>query len=145
MNAYVPPTWHVSIKGVAFDAAGRLLLLHNERNEWELPGGRLEPADLSPEHTVEREFKEETGWKVTAGPLLDTWLYTPIPGRRVLILTFACTALTPDQPPVLSHEHKKIGLFPVDQVPGLSMPDGYKKSIAACWARHAHPTNTINR
>ncbi len=89
--------------------------------------------------------REETGWKVTAGPLLDTWLCTPIPGRRVLIITFACTVLTPDQPPVLSHEHKKIGLFPVDQVPGLTMPDGYKQSITTGWTRHVPPSNIVSR
>ncbi|MEU5428510.1 NUDIX hydrolase [Streptomyces olivoreticuli] len=128
---YVPPTWPVSVKGVALDTQGRALLLHNERHEWELPGGRLEPGDPSPEATVEREIAEETGWQVTAGPLLDVWIYEPIPGRRVVIVTYGCTVLTPDVQPVLSHEHKKIGLFPPGQVPGLTMPDGYKKSIAA--------------
>ncbi|MGK5543530.1 NUDIX domain-containing protein [Streptomyces sp. URMC 127] len=68
MSAYVPPSWPVSVKGVALDAAGRVLLLHNERDEWELPGGRLEPTDPSPEHTVEREFEEETGWRSKPGP-----------------------------------------------------------------------------
>jgi 8-oxo-dGTP pyrophosphatase MutT (NUDIX family) len=38
----------VSVKGVAFQK-GRVLLLQNERNEWELHGGKLElhedPAD----------------------------------------------------------------------------------------------------
>lgn len=134
MSAYVPLTWPVSVKGVALDATGRVLLLHNERDEWELPGGRLEPADRSPEHTVEREFEEETGWKIKAGPVLDTWLYEPIPGRRVLIVTYGCTVLTPDTQPVLSHEHKKVGLFPEGQVAGLVMPDGYKQSVATWFA-----------
>ena len=31
----------VSVKGVAVQS-GRVLLLENERNEWELPGGKLE-------------------------------------------------------------------------------------------------------
>jgi 8-oxo-dGTP pyrophosphatase MutT (NUDIX family) len=39
---YTPPLWPVSIKGVACDTEGRVLLLKNERAEWELPGGRLE-------------------------------------------------------------------------------------------------------
>lgn len=127
---YVPPTWPVSVKGVALDSQGRVLLLHNERDEWELPGGRLEPGDADLEGTVEREISEETGWQVTAGPILDSWIYEPIPGRRVVIITYGCTVLTPDAEPVLSHEHKKIGTFPLDQVPGLKMPEGYKKSIA---------------
>ena len=40
----------VSIKGVLVEA-GRVALLENERDEWELPGGRLEPGE-APEGTV---------------------------------------------------------------------------------------------
>jgi 8-oxo-dGTP pyrophosphatase MutT (NUDIX family) len=69
--AYRPPSWPVSIKGVAIDAHGQVLLLRNERQEWELPGGRPEigdPAagmrgDDSPEQALERETLEETGWR----------------------------------------------------------------------------------
>jgi 8-oxo-dGTP pyrophosphatase MutT (NUDIX family) len=34
----------VSIKGV-FVEAGGIVLLENDRDEWELPGGRLEPGE----------------------------------------------------------------------------------------------------
>ncbi|MFD9794077.1 NUDIX domain-containing protein [Streptomyces sp. NPDC059070] len=150
---YTPPLWPVSVKGVALDSQGRVLLLKNERAEWELPGGRLEigthdgtqAPDASPEEALEREILEETGWSVKAGQLLDggTWIYEPIPGRRVLIVTYGCTVQTPDLPPVLSHEHKSIGLFAADEVPELTMPEGYKQSIAA-WYRFlgGGPDNT---
>jgi hypothetical protein len=36
--------------------------------------------------------------------------------------------------PVVSHEHKRAGLFRAGEVPGLVMPDGYKRSVAA-WFR----------
>ncbi|WP_371551550.1 NUDIX hydrolase [Streptomyces sp. NBC_00554] len=137
--AYTPPTWPVSVKGVAVDSRRRVLLLKNEREEWELPGGRLEPTDATPELAVEREIEEETGWAVKAGPLLDAWIYTPLPvtlpDRRVMIVTYGCTVLTPDMPPVVSHEHKELGMFTAGEVPGLTMPEGYKQSIAAWYAR----------
>ncbi|MER5299713.1 NUDIX hydrolase [Streptomyces lasiicapitis] len=139
--AYTPPTWPVSVKGVALDTQGRVLLLKNEREQWELPGGRLEPDDPTPEGTVAREISEESGWNVKAGPLLDVWIYQPLPEtmpkRRVVIITYGCTVLTPDVTPALSHEHKEIGLFTADEVPGLTMPDGYKQSIAAWYRRQA--------
>ena len=47
----------VSIKGVLVEA-GRVVLLENERDEWELPGGRLEPGE-APETCLVREFAEE--------------------------------------------------------------------------------------
>ncbi|MGN5379469.1 NUDIX domain-containing protein [Streptomyces lasalocidi] len=88
--AYTPPLWPVSVKGVALDARDRVLLLRNERDEWELPGGRLEIGtgdgvqlpDSSPEAALEREIQEETGWDVKADPLIDSgvWIYQPIPG-----------------------------------------------------------------
>ncbi|MFD9818806.1 NUDIX hydrolase [Streptomyces violascens] len=141
---YTPPLWPVSVKGVTLDAQDRVLLLRNERDEWELPGGRLEIGspdgvqvpDESPEAALEREISEETGWTVKTGPLLDrgTWIYQPIPGRRVLIVTYGCTNLTPDVEPVISHEHKQLGLFTAAEVPALTMPDGYKQSIAT-WYR----------
>ncbi|MER5617736.1 NUDIX hydrolase [Streptomyces sp. NPDC002215] len=140
--SYKPSLWPVSVKGVALDRQDRVVLLYNEREEWELPGGRLEigppngsnPADHSLEATVERELKEETGWDVKTGRLLDSWIYEPLPDRRVLIVTYDCTVLTPATPPVVSHEHSRIGLFAEHEVPVLTMPDGYKNSIAAVYA-----------
>ncbi|MEU9763487.1 NUDIX hydrolase [Streptomyces sp. NPDC047987] len=140
--SYQPSLWPVSVKAVALDHQSRVLLLHNERQEWELPGGRLEigppsgsnPADHSLEEAVERELREETGWAVKAGTLLDTWIYEPLPGRRVLIVTYDCMVLTPDTPPAVSHEHSHAGLFAEHEVPTLTMPDGYKRSIAAVYA-----------
>jgi hypothetical protein len=62
-------TFPVSVKGVAVQV-GKVLLLENERAEWELPDGKLELGE-DPADCVIREIGEEAGWKVTAGPLLD--------------------------------------------------------------------------
>ena len=58
----------VSVKGVIVRDR-RVLLLRNERDEWELPGGRIEPGETDAEALV-REMQEETGLAVEAGPLL---------------------------------------------------------------------------
>ncbi len=128
-HPYVPPKFPISIKGVVLDPQGRVLLLKNERNEFELPGGKLEGTE-TPEARVETEIREESGWTATAGPLLDVWMYEPLPGRQVFIVTYGCTAAAAHRPPVVSHEHKEIGLFRRDEVPGLVMPQGYKDSVA---------------
>lgn len=143
---YTSPTWPVSVKGVALDGQGRVLLLRNEREEWELPGGRLEPGDVTPGAALEREITEETGWVVEADRLIDAgaWIYEPIPGRRVLIVTFGCTVLTPEQEPVLSHEHKQIGLFAASEVSALTMPEGYKKAVSA-WYGHLNTLDDYER
>jgi mutator protein MutT len=133
---YTPRSFPVSVKGVAVGGDGRVLLLRNERDEWELPGGRLELGE-TPEQCVVREIEEESGWRTAAQTLLDVWVYQPIPDRHVVIVTYGCQVLNPDAAPVMSHEHKEIGLFTADEVPDLRMPDGYKASIAAWYKQHA--------
>jgi 8-oxo-dGTP pyrophosphatase MutT (NUDIX family) len=118
----------ISVKGVVF-RDDRVLLLRNEREEWELPGGKLELGE-DPAECVAREIYEEAGWRVTTGPILDAWQFHIFDGADVLIITYGChTSSTSD--PVVSHEHKQAGLFSCPEVSGLPMPDGYKKSIAA--------------
>jgi 8-oxo-dGTP pyrophosphatase MutT (NUDIX family) len=122
----------VSVKGVAVQD-GRVLLLENERAEWELPGGKLEPGE-DPAACVVREISEESGWQVTAGPLLDCWQYRIGPGQDVVIVTYGCPVIS-SGPPAVSAEHRRAGLFTAAQVPGLRMPDGYKRSVADWFAR----------
>jgi 8-oxo-dGTP pyrophosphatase MutT (NUDIX family) len=120
------------VKGVAV-RDGRVLLLENERAEWELPGGKLELGE-APADCVVREIAEETGWEVTAGPILDCWQYHIREGRDVVIVTYGCTVISTVAPAV-SGEHKRTGLFTSVEVPALPMPAGYKRSIADWLAR----------
>jgi mutator protein MutT len=120
----------VSVKGVVLHT-GRVALLQNEREEWELPGGKLEPGE-SPEDCVTREIHEELGLHVTAGPLLDSWVYHIAVSVDVLILTYGCYT-APFAAMTHSPEHKAVGLFTLQEVQTLRMPEGYKKSIQS-WA-----------
>jgi 8-oxo-dGTP pyrophosphatase MutT (NUDIX family) len=125
-------TFPISIKGVVA-RDGKVLLLRNEREEWELPGGRIEVGE-TPEECVAREIYEETRWKVTTGPVLDTWMYhINIVEKYVFIVTYGCHPIG-NADPVLSLEHKEIGLFGECEVAALVMPDGYKRSIATWYA-----------
>ena len=129
---YRPHAFPVSVKGVCVQA-GRVLLLHNERDEWELPGGKLELGE-DPAACVAREIEEEAAWPVTAEAILDSWQYHIRDGIDVLIVTYGCTVHT-TAAPVVSHEHKEAGLFTKAQIPGLRMPDGYKRSIIDWFTR----------
>lgn len=131
------PPLPVSVKGVVV-RDGKVLLLRNERDEWELPGGRLELGE-TPEECVVRETFEETRWRVCVGAILDSYVYyIHAAGKRVFIVTYGCHPIG-DAQPVVSHEHKEIGLFDHDEVAGLVMPDGYRRSISAWCAKEADP------
>ena len=127
----------VSVKGVIWHAQ-RVVLLKNEREEWELPGGKLELGE-TPEDCVAREIAEEVGLHVKIGPLLDSWVYHIAAGVDVLILTYGCY---PEPFSTVTHspEHKAVGLFALPDVHTLHMPEGYKRSIHA-WVEHLAATS----
>ncbi|MBI1243964.1 MAG: NUDIX domain-containing protein [Alphaproteobacteria bacterium] len=122
----------VSIKGVV-SIDGKFCLLKNERHEWELPGGRLEPGE-TPEAACVREIAEELGIEARIERILDTWVYDIIGAGEVLIVTYACAPLT-GAIPRLSDEHKALGLFGPTEIGSLNMPVGYKRSLAAYGTR----------
>ena len=133
---YQPQLFPVSVKGVVI-RDGQVLLLRNERDEWELPGGKLELGE-DPASCVAREITEEVGWMITTGPILDAWQYYIRDGVDVLIVTYGCHT-TADAAPVVSSEHKEVGLFTAGEAATLRMPDGYKRSIATWYSQTSSP------
>src|SRR5205809_7054953 len=103
------PRYPISIKGVV-DVNGKIVLLKNERDEWELPGGKLERKE-SPTECVEREVLEELGIRAEAEVLLDVWMYDVLGKIDVFIVTYAMRAIEQPVNVRVSHEHKEVGLF----------------------------------
>ena len=125
--ASVSPVWPVSIKGVCL-VGGKVVLLKNERDEWELPGGKLEPGEAI-EDCLVREIEEELNLPVKVGRPLNNWVYF-VNGVHILIVTYALHISGDAARMRISHEHKELRSFPLSDIAGLRMPDGYKRSIA---------------
>ncbi len=123
-------THPISVKGILIHR-DRVLLLLNERDEWDLPGGRPDPGE---DHrtALEREVREETGLAVTVGDALAEHLFEVLPGRFVRILPFACR-LVGDGDVVLSHEHLETRWLQIDAlgatIAGHKLPTGYLGAI----------------
>ncbi len=123
----------ISIKGILF-VDGKVVLVRNDRNEWELPGGRLEHGE-SPEQTLEREFAEELSVKVCAAEIIDSYVFEVVPSEHVFIVTYGCRLLGRFMP-VLSHEHTEFSLHALDDLTHIPLPAGYARSINA-WSERA--------
>lgn len=120
-------TYPISVKAVLVHQ-DRVLLLLNERGEWDLPGGRPDPGE---DHraALKREVQEEAGLAVEIGAALHEHLFEVLPGRFVRILPFACRLVGSDAV-ALSHEHLDTRWLAVEAlgdgvVDGHRLPAGY--------------------
>lgn len=134
----------VSIKGVVIHD-GRVLLLLNERGEWDLPGGRPDPGEDHRTALV-REVREEAGLAVEVGALIDEHLFEVLPQRFVRIVAYACR-LIGGADVVLSHEHLDTRWMPLadlDQtIDGRPLPEGYLGAIRQAIDQPRSPSERV--
>ena len=128
-------TYPISIKGVLL-IDGKAVLVRNDRNEWELPGGRLEVGE-TPEQALAREFEEELALQIEPLSIIDSYLFEVIPSRNVFIVTYGCR-LRGQFKPAVSAEHTAFGLYPLAELERIPLPAGYARSIKS-WSAHAQP------
>jgi 8-oxo-dGTP pyrophosphatase MutT (NUDIX family) len=122
----------VSIKSILFHD-NKYLLRKNERDEWELLGGKLEKNE-DPAACLIREVWEEANIDVEIHSLIDVWIYQPAFSVDVLIITFACT-IKNLKLPVISPEGSELAWFSLKEIETIEIPAGYKNSIKAYEAK----------
>ncbi len=118
----------VSVKGVVLFDDGDIPLLLNSRNEYELPGGKLDPHE-QPIICLKREIKEELNLNIEIVRIIDSWLYVITNDIKVLIVTYLCKSSSSKKDLKISHEHKSLLLTNYNNIDMINMPNGYKDSI----------------
>lgn len=119
-------TFSVSIKGILYQD-GKYLLRKNQRNEYELLGGRLESNDSTPEERIVKEFIEESGIKIKAEIHREPWLYE-IAKKNIIIVPYVCSAISyPKQ--FIDNDGGTIHWIEKDMLDTINMPYGYLDSI----------------
>lgn len=131
--AYLPYLIPVSVKGIVFES-NKVWLRKNERNEWELPGGKLDQGE-QPVQTIIRELQEELGFKTEVADIVQAQIYTIKTSfdeqRGVLVISYLCKLLDK----VGDFEHigeagaAEFAAFSINELSALNMPEFYKQSI----------------
>lgn len=134
---YIPYKIPVSVKGIVFDGDA-VWLRKNQRNEWGLPGGKVDRGE-QPAETAVREMREELGYEVEAKELVQAFIFV-IPDSMdehdgVLILSYRCQKIRE----VGEMEHigeagrAEFRLTPLDELESLAMPEFYKEAITKAY------------
>lgn len=121
--------WPVSVKGVLFDG-DRVLLLENDRGDWELPGGRVDPDDATIEEALAREIEEETGLLAEVGSVRHVEIFEQVgDGRSVIIVAYDATVTATEVE--ISHEHVGAAWLPLSGLDAVVLRAVYHRAIAA--------------
>ncbi len=130
MQTYSLP---ISVKGIVFDGDS-VWLRKNERNEWELPGGKIDEGE-QPAETVTREMREELGFQVKAEKVVHAHVYTiqgsPDESHGVLVLSYLCRILAKGGEFEICGEagNAEFQKFTMQEISTLLMPDFYREAI----------------
>lgn len=129
----------IGVGGVVFDDTGRVLLVRRQHPPraglWHIPGGRLEAGETLAE-CCQREVLEETGIRVTPGPILAV-ADRAIEGFHYIIIDFLAK-LAADSPrePRPSSDAAEAGWLHPDALSGYPLVEGLEPVLKAA---RGHP------
>jgi len=137
LNTYTVP---ISVKGIVIED-GKVWLRKNERNLWEIPGGKLDRGE-QPTETVIRELREELGFETKVIGILQAHLFrvedSLDESHGVLVITYHCKLIKAVGTFELEGEGGKAEFeqFAKDEIKDLPMPQFYKDAIKIAFNKY---------
>ena len=107
----------ISVKSLIFDEK-RVLLIKNERDEWDLPGGKIEKNDDVIE-TLVREVKEELNLTIDNYNILQAKKH--LFRKQEIIVIVYYSKITKEEPIRLSFENIDYNFFSYDELNQLKL------------------------
>ena len=115
----------ISVKSLIFDDK-RVLLIKNERDEWDLPGGKIEKNDNVID-TLVREVKEELNLTIDNYNILQAKKY--LFRKQEIIVIVYYSKITNEEPIRLSFENIDYNFFSYNELNQLKLTPWAKDSL----------------
>jgi ADP-ribose pyrophosphatase YjhB (NUDIX family) len=120
------------VGAIVLDADSRILLVRRAnppaQGMWSIPGGRVEPGEMS-EDAVVRELREETGLVGTVVGEVGTVDRAAPNGGTYVIRDFRLI-VGPDQTPVAADDAAAVGWFTADELAALATSPGLVQALS---------------
>jgi 8-oxo-dGTP pyrophosphatase MutT (NUDIX family) len=115
----------VSVKSILIDDQ-RVLLIKNERDEWDLPGGKIE-KNCNVIETLIKEVKEELNITIDNYNILQAQKYL-FRKQEIIVVTYF-SEITNEDPIILSFENIDYQFFSYDKLYELKLTPWAKDSL----------------
>ncbi len=115
----------VSVKSIIFDDK-RVLLIKNQRDEWDLPGGKIEKKEDVIE-TLVREVKEELNISIGDFSVFQAKKYL-FRKQEIIVITY-CSKITNHTPIRISFENMEYNFFDLNELSGLKLTPWAKNNL----------------
>jgi 8-oxo-dGTP pyrophosphatase MutT (NUDIX family) len=115
----------VSVKSILIDDQ-RVLLIKNERDEWDLPGGKIE-KNYNVIETLIKEVKEELNITIDNYNILQVQKYL-FRKQEIIVVTYF-SEITNEDPIILSFENIDYQFFSYDKLNELKLTPWAKGSL----------------
>jgi ADP-ribose pyrophosphatase YjhB (NUDIX family) len=134
-------TPRIDVRGAAFKDNKVLLVRETSDEKWTLPGGWADPFETLSE-SIEREFFEETGYKVKLKKIVaiydrDKRGHFPPHPYHVYKIFGICEII--DGKPAISFETDAIEFFDINKLPALSSGRINEFEIIKCYEHYLNP------